>query len=775
MKYFVISFFLICLFINISYSEVLKKSNNNNNNLLPGIINHNNLDKDEITIIGTADGFIHAVDSNNKKVWSTSTGGPLSKHHSSGNLDYTVIPSSDGSLLIHNTEGGMRKTSVKTKMLAEKSSLMTQDGLIITGHKTSKIFSLDIGSGDVLHDSSDIKKSNNTGRSVVSGSLQNNLKSIQDGLNSFSKSTKVLKNKPMWLGRTDYILKAYDGITGLEEFNISFSEIHPISSNRFDTDGHGDNYDINNQFSKNEDYKEDKNSNKLLTLNKPNNGRISRSQLKQISTPEGDLFHYDESGHIQHTVSLGVPIVSVFTVGNINKVHQEYNKNDGKLKHRNSLEYDIRTSPISFRMADALRYTSPIDDDNEESVILVRSLDDGGLYALELPIPTAPLDQQLYAIEPPHLSLATKEDDIWAFNNQDDDNEFEDYTEIDERNLVAIVNSNDYNENNDDEYIKDEEGINNKDRNRIDGYYALPWNERKVSKDKNTKERNLEKIRLQLDNSYIDLQDFNIDDDVVNNDLFQEYKTSTNNSLDNDNFKLNLLHFFGVLVITLLLIIIYLFVIRINNNKIEIIDDNNISNRAINNQIAEIDNNINNNEIVKYDEDGKKMIIIGSLTIFPSIVLGYGSHGTVVFRGCLNGRPIAVKRMLSQFNHEAAEREISVLIRSDGHSNVVRYYLREIKGEFVYLALQLCKMSLKDFVLQLQKSIISNKYSNKLDKESNNINSINKSMDVSKAMDGIEKISDIVRKALLQIAKGKIFIIYYFYLIFINYLNYYVL
>lgn len=35
------------------------------------------------------------------------------------------------------------------------------------------------------------------------------------------------------------------------------------------------------------------------------------------------------------------------------------------------------------------------------------------------------------------------------------------------------------------------------------------------------------------------------------------------------------------------------------------------------------------------------------------------------------GRPVAVKRMLKAF-HEAAEREMRLLIESDGHPNVVR-------------------------------------------------------------------------------------------------------
>eukprot|EP01041_Mallomonas_annulata_P014931 gene14931-31704_t len=41
--------------------------------------------------------------------------------------------------------------------------------------------------------------------------------------------------------------------------------------------------------------------------------------------------------------------------------------------------------------------------------------------------------------------------------------------------------------------------------------------------------------------------------------------------------------------------------------------------------------------------------------------------------------------------------QISLLI-----PNVIRYFLREQPGDFVYLALQLCRMSLRDFVVRLQ-------------------------------------------------------------------------
>lgn len=38
---------------------------------------------------------------------------------------------------------------------------------------------------------------------------------------------------------------------------------------------------------------------------------------------------------------------------------------------------------------------------------------------------------------------------------------------------------------------------------------------------------------------------------------------------------------------------------------------------------------------------------------------------------------------------------MSLLIRSDGHPNVVRYFVKEECNDFVYLGLQLCVMSVK--------------------------------------------------------------------------------
>mmetsp|Transcript_21185 Transcript_21185/g.52092 ORF Transcript_21185/g.52092 Transcript_21185/m.52092 type:complete len:1404 (+) Transcript_21185:1446-5657(+) len=82
-------------------------------------------------------------------------------------------------------------------------------------------------------------------------------------------------------------------------------------------------------------------------------------------------------------------------------------------------------------------------------------------------------------------------------------------------------------------------------------------------------------------------------------------------------------------------------------------------------------------------------------------ILGYGGQGTVVYKGKLDGRDVAVKRLLKAYQ-AGADREISLLIESDGHPNVVRYFLKEIRGDFVYLALELCDLSLHDLIVVLR-------------------------------------------------------------------------
>ncbi|KAI4185123.1 MAG: hypothetical protein LQ346_005977 [Caloplaca aetnensis] len=91
------------------------------------------------------------------------------------------------------------------------------------------------------------------------------------------------------------------------------------------------------------------------------------------------------------------------------------------------------------------------------------------------------------------------------------------------------------------------------------------------------------------------------------------------------------------------------------------------------------------------------VIQIGHLRVFTDVVLGHGSHGTVVYKGSFGSRDVAVKRMLSNF-YDIAAHEVGLLQESDDHQNVIRYYDKEMTGDFLYIALELCPASLQDVV-----------------------------------------------------------------------------
>jgi len=71
---------------------------------------------------------------------------------------------------------------------------------------------------------------------------------------------------------------------------------------------------------------------------------------------------------------------------------------------------------------------------------------------------------------------------------------------------------------------------------------------------------------------------------------------------------------------------------------------------------------------------GTEYTRVGKIFV-SNIILGYGSHGTMVYAGMLEGRSVAVKRMLVHF-FEIAHSEISLLMQSDEHSHVIRYFAK---------------------------------------------------------------------------------------------------
>ncbi|CED82766.1 related to ire1-protein kinase [Phaffia rhodozyma] len=76
-------------------------------------------------------------------------------------------------------------------------------------------------------------------------------------------------------------------------------------------------------------------------------------------------------------------------------------------------------------------------------------------------------------------------------------------------------------------------------------------------------------------------------------------------------------------------------------------------------------------------------------------LIGVGSHGTMVFEGTFQSRPVAVKRVLSHFTTLATQ-EINLLQSSDHHPNIIRYFYQETSDPWLFIALELCPASLED-------------------------------------------------------------------------------
>ncbi|KAF8941162.1 bifunctional endoribonuclease/protein kinase ire1 [Haplosporangium gracile] len=88
--------------------------------------------------------------------------------------------------------------------------------------------------------------------------------------------------------------------------------------------------------------------------------------------------------------------------------------------------------------------------------------------------------------------------------------------------------------------------------------------------------------------------------------------------------------------------------------------------------------------------------LLKSISVTDTI-LGYGSHGTVVYKGQYDGRAVAVKRLLIDF-YDVAFHEVRLLQESDDHPNVVRYFRSEQCDRFLYIALELCSAALDDII-----------------------------------------------------------------------------
>ncbi|KAG8234700.1 hypothetical protein J437_LFUL014316 [Ladona fulva] len=99
----------------------------------------------------------------------------------------------------------------------------------------------------------------------------------------------------------------------------------------------------------------------------------------------------------------------------------------------------------------------------------------------------------------------------------------------------------------------------------------------------------------------------------------------------------------------------------------------------------------------KTEDLGNGVIRVGKISFNSGHILGKGCEGTFVFRGEFDNRAVAVKRILPEC-FTFADREVALLRESDEHANVIRYFCMEQDRQFRYIALELCRATLKDYV-----------------------------------------------------------------------------
>lgn len=268
-----------------------------------------------LLVIGTVDGNIHAIDDSLHKLWSTSTGSPLTfsatstpgteepdnnnSHNDNDNQRKinSILPTLDGSLMFYTTEG-MKRTPLKAKNMANMSPFISQEQMLFTGNRNSRLISVNMKDGTILQDVG--HAANLMEARTLPG---------KEGLHAkppLKKSTSTDLNAifPFWFGRIDYTLQAIDMLstnegmghtkprpTSSQEHHIRYSEVYPLHTQSLPPSSSS-------------------------SSGSSHHATIFDTDLQLYSTPEGYLYMFDTSGNLLHQdpIVLSSPAVDAYLV-----------------------------------------------------------------------------------------------------------------------------------------------------------------------------------------------------------------------------------------------------------------------------------------------------------------------------------------------------------------------------------------------------------------------------------------------------------------------------
>ena len=213
-------------------------------------------------LVSLLDGTVHAVDpATGESLWSFSSGGPLVRAHARptrGEWDRppgdapdavalrptrggpaVVFPGVDGALYALSSESPNALTGDETKaavarlpvtarQLVDASPSMTRDGALVLGTRTSVVFALDAERGVLLRTF--------TAEGVVMHASPADTDADAD-VRVFALDAAAAEDAAspelagaVFVGRTEYKVRSVDATTGAERWNVTYSEVHPLTA-----------------------------------------------------------------------------------------------------------------------------------------------------------------------------------------------------------------------------------------------------------------------------------------------------------------------------------------------------------------------------------------------------------------------------------------------------------------------------------------------------------------------------------------------------------------
>ncbi|KAJ6239817.1 ire1-related [Anaeramoeba flamelloides] len=657
-------------------------------------------------IVTTFEGKIFSVDiSNGGSNWSTDTGDQIISYEQSAlQLQQVFIPSLDGHLYSYDQTNGIRWTHNDINGISESTPYSPGDGIVYLSNKTSNIIHYEprhtnLNSND--NGSNDFKGGNDNNQNV-----NGDCKSQETGLltlDSNEDCPNYLIDNLLVISRTNYKINAVSSKTKSSIWSISYSKID-VQDEQKEITG--------------EDLKY---MNKML-----------------ISLSNGTLFLFDPIKQQPiWTKYFDSPIVSIYSVGfgrlsfeldYIESTNENFNRQNKEeiVKFLNSAILRKTNKDLSLDLVE--NFNSIYVNNYQKNLYIVSDpkvrtyLDYGYRSPYQNHFPN---DLNLDTL---HYSKNENQNKKFHNKNIHNDQEIE-FLSLDGE---IILDEENYLPSQISDGSENENLINSKNKEESSNH---------IIQFGNNNNEDYKDCKFDFDQNWTCLVGFHQISSLQNfgfNPNINGVNTVINDPDDliNNLKKSEVLHW-SITIIMLLTSIskyksnLYDFWNRINyknsydhkneNNDIRLINNYNDKNR--NNKNKNIDNedskekgkemgkgigmekeSENKTEMGSEKEKekekdkgkGKRGIKIGNIWISNEI-LGYGSDGTVVFKGKFGERDVAVKRMLENFFYVASI-EMKTLMKSDQHPNVIQYYSHEKTEEFVYLTLQYCPYTLNKII-----------------------------------------------------------------------------